>query len=164
MGTNLKLFHWKYSLDRKLLNMNISIAVFIVLFACAAAQSKTRCGPWPQPCSKIPHQVCDNGGGTHANECHFMNYLCSALRDSSKITKSLPIQVPCPTKSSPPQKYVDAKCAIWDKYAELCGHRWKPVCDSDGVTSANICEFERRQCRVYYSEKRKIKLTKPRLC
>ena len=73
-------------------------------------------------------------------------------------------QVKCPKKGSTPQKIVSHKCAKWNKYAAACENKWMPICDSDGVTSANTCEFERRKCAIYFGEGRKVKMASKEEC
>jgi len=140
--------------------------LFIALLALAAflsstaAASKSSCGPWPRPCPKINFPVCDNEGNIYPNNCQFMAHYCEKFRHPSKMKKSLPFLVTCPKKSSKPlmsKKKVEKKCRFYDEKVYKCKNGWKPVCDTDGVTSANVCEFLRRRCFIGFAEGRKVK-------
>lgn len=92
-------------------------------------------------CQKDDEPVCDNRGGTHASECHFLNTKCIHEKIHPNSTLLL--------------AYKGACCD------NRCDGSWAPVCDQHGTVYKNKCLFQLRECEYdkrYLEHKNKSKM------
>jgi len=90
-------------------------------------------------CPKILMPVCDNEGITHNNMCEFEGRQCVAKETSGRVITVVHNGV-CQNEQGYGIKEVLEKCL------KICPKIMAPVCDNEGITHDNKCEFEVRQC------------------
>merc|ERR1712136_128120 len=110
--------------------------------------------PCMKVCPRIPAPVCDSEGKTHSNLCEFEVYQCFQRQDGHEIT--LVRDGACEEEFG--------VADILNKCLKTCDKIHKPVCDSEGITHTNLCEFEIRQCVAYESSGRKVTLDHEGVC
>merc|ERR1712189_62845 len=108
-------------------------------------------------CPKIMAPVCDNEGITHSNKCEFEVRQCVAKETSNRDIVIVHDGV-CLNEQSYGIKDVLEKCI------KNCDKTINPVCDNEGITHNNKCEFEVRQCVAKESSGRDIKLVHSGVC
>merc|ERR1712136_178468 len=102
-------------------------------------------------CSRIFSPVCGSDGVTHGNMCLFEMTQCFMRQEGSELT--IAHEGPCQEEH-----------AIKDPCMKVCPRILAPVCDSEGKTHSNLCEFEVYQCVAYESSGRKVTLDHEGVC
>jgi len=108
-------------------------------------------------CDKIILPVCDNEGITHNNKCEFEIRQCVAKETSGREITLVHDGV-CLKKQAFGIKDILNKCL---KY---CDKIILPVCDNEGITHNNKCEFEIRQCVAKESKGKSLQLIHDGVC
>jgi len=107
-------------------------------------------------CDKIHLPVCDNEGITHTNKCEFEVRQCVA-KESSGRDITLVHDGVC----------LDQGYGIKDvlqKCLKICAQVMRPICDNEGITHNNACEFEVRQCVAKETSGRDISIVHKGVC
>merc|ERR1711942_76608 len=106
-------------------------------------------------CGKIYAPVCDNKGVTHNNKCLFEGRKCIVDELGGK---DLVIKHEGACSKEYGIKDVRQKCL------KECPKIMKPVCDNEGITHNNKCEFEGRQCIAKGTSGRDIVIVHDGVC
>ncbi|VDM23691.1 unnamed protein product [Toxocara canis] len=117
---NLCEFGIHRCLAERLENANITISRYQ---ACEHEHCARRC-------SQLYEPVCASNGETYRNECELNNVICVRNKKISPERKPL-----C-------KRYLAGECCGEIK----CDPIFSPVCDSEGKTHANRCEFRKAAC------------------
>jgi len=107
-------------------------------------------------CDKIILPVCDNEGITHNNKCEFEVRQCVAKETSGRDLTIVHDGV-CLDEAFGIKETLE-KCL------KECPKIIKPVCDNEGITHNNKCEFEVRQCVAKDTSGRDITLVHDGVC
>lgn len=117
-------------------------------------------------CNKMFKPVCDDRNQTHNNLCLFEYSACLArYREGVDLQVRLPsaiwfklnrrtIQITSdgPCAGDVPKVAEEGPLEVEKAHGETCewecGHEFEPVCDTQGRTHINECEFEKQKCRV----------------
>merc|ERR1712228_216905 len=103
-------------------------------------------------CPKTILPVCDSEGITHNNKCEFEVRQCVAKETSGRDITLVHDGV-CQNKA---QEYGIKD--VLEKCLKQCAKTILPVCDNEGITHNNKCEFEVRQCVAKETSGRDITL------
>merc|ERR1712126_114122 len=107
-------------------------------------------------CPRIIAPVCDNEGITHSNKCEFEIRQCVAKETSNRDIVIVHDGV-CLNEAYGIKD-------VLNKCLKFCPRIMSPVCDNEGITHSNKCEFEIRQCVAKETSNRDIVIVHDGVC